>query len=193
MTLGALFILASLMLTAYNLYEENRAEKEALDALSKIDLASFEDDNAGIPDYILNPDMPMPTVIIDGKEYVGVLKIPEIGISLPVINECDSKNLKIAPCLYQGSAYLDNMIIAGHNYKTHMRYINTLKAGDKIFFTDMDKNVFEYQVVGTEIIDCTDIDTMVNGDDWDLTIFTCTYGGRKRVTVRAVKITEAGR
>ena len=29
-----------------------------------------------------------------------------------------------------------------------------------------------------------------DADDWDLTLFTCTLGGRSRVTVRAVKAEE---
>lgn len=186
MAIGAMLLLAALALTAYNLYDEKRAEKNALNALSQIDTACSEQGNAEIPDYVLNPDMSMPTVTVDGEEYVGVLKIPQIGLVLPVLNECDSQKLKIAPCRYQGTVYLGNMIIAGHNYKTHMKHIDTLEAGDKIFFTDTDKNIFEYEVVGTEIIDGTDVERMVSGDSWDLTLFTCTYDGRKRITVRAI-------
>ncbi len=186
MSVGALLLTAALVLTVCNLYDEKRAEKNALNALSQIDTAPSEQSNAEIPDYLLNPYMSMPTVIIDGEEYVGVLEIPAIGLALPVVSECDAKKLKIAPCRYQGSAYLDNMIIAGHNYKTHMKYIDTLEVGDKIFFTDTDKNMFTYEVIGTEIIDGTDIERMVSGDNWDLTLFTCTYDGRKRITVRAL-------
>lgn len=184
--LGAALILAALLLTAYNFYDEKRAEKNASDMLDKINAISSEENDGAVADYILNPDMAMPTVVIDGEEYVGVLSIPEIGIELPIMNECDSQKLKISPCRYSGTAYLGNMIIAGHNYRTHMRYINTLKAGDKIIFTDMDKNVFEYEVVATEIIDGYDVEGMLAEGAWDLTVFTCTYGGRKRMTVRAI-------
>lgn len=186
MAVGAFLLLTAFALTAYNLYDEKRAEKNAFNALSQIDTVPTEQNDAVIPDYVLNSDMPMPTVTVDGENYIGVLKIPEINLVLPVISECDAKKLKIAPCRYQGSVYLDNMIIAGHNYKTHMKYIDTLEVGDKIFFTDTDKNMFEYKVVGTEIIDGTDVERMVSGDHWDLSLFTCTYDGRKRITVRAV-------
>lgn len=188
MAVGAMLLLAALALTAYNLYDEKRAEKNALNALSQIDTASSEQSNTEIPDYVLNPDMSMPTVTVNGEEYVGVLKIPEINLVLPVLDECDTKNLKKAPCRYQGTAYLGNMIIAGHNYKTHMKHIDTLEAGDKIFFTDTDKNIFEYEVVGTEIIDGTDVERMVRSDSWNLTLFTCTYDGRKRITIRAASV-----
>ena len=33
-----------------------------------------------------------------------------------------------------------------------------------------------------------DVEKMVNGDSWDLTLFTCTYDGRKRITVRAISV-----
>lgn len=188
MAVGALLLLTALVLTVYNLYDEKRAGQNALNALGQIDTASLGQSNTEIPDYILNPEMPMPTVTVDGEEYVGVLKIPKIGLVLPVLNECDTRKLKIAPCRYQGSAYLDNMIIAGHNYKTHMKYIDTLEVGDKIFFTDTDKNMFEYEVVGTEIINGTDVEGMISGDNWDLSLFTCTYDGRKRITVRAISV-----
>lgn len=188
MAVGAMLLLAALALTAYNLYDEKRAEKNALNALSQIDTASSEQSNTEIPDYVLNPDMSMPTVSVDGEEYVGVLKIPEINLVLPVLIECDTQKLKTAPCRYQGTAYLGNMIIAGHNYKTHMKYIDSLEAGDKIFFTDTDKNIFEYEVVGTEIIDGTDVERMISGGSWNLTLFTCTYDGRKRITIRAASV-----
>ncbi len=188
MTVGALFLLSALALTAYNFYDEKRAEKNALNALGQIDTAAIEQSDTEIPDYILNPQMDMPVVMIDGEEYIGILKIPKINLVLPVINECDAAKLKIAPCRYQGTVYLGNMIIAGHNYKTHMKHIDTLEVGDNIFFTDTDKNMFEYEIVGTEIIDGTDVEKMVNGDSWDLTLFTCTYDGRKRITVRAASV-----
>ena len=37
--------------------------------------------------------------------------------------------LKVAPCRYRGSAYLDDLIIAAHNYDRHFGRINTLLPG----------------------------------------------------------------
>ena len=50
-------------------------------------------------------------------------------------------------------------------------------------FRDLDGNVWTYTVAGTEIIDGNDVERMEAGD-WDLTLFTCTYGGQERFTVR---------
>ena len=90
--------------------------------------------------------------------------------------------LKISPCRYTGSAYTNNLIIAAHNYKSHFRKLKHLHAGDIVTFMDMDRNVFHYEVVESEILKPTTIDKMESGD-WDLTLFTCTIGGRSRVVV----------
>ena len=65
----------------------------------------------------------------------------------------------------------------------------TLKAGDTITFTDVDGNVFTYQMVERETLLPASIEEMESGD-WDLTLFTCTVGGKSRVTVRFELISE---
>src|SRR5699024_11741520 len=54
------------------------------------------------------------------------------------------------PCRYVGSAYLDNLIIAGHNYWGHFGALHRLLAGDKIQFTDAAGNQFSYVVSRVE-------------------------------------------
>ena len=117
------------------------------------------------------------------REYVGVLRIPKLGLELPVMSSWSYPKLKKAPCRYAGTAYLHNMVIAAHNYPQFFRNIDQLEPGDSVTFTDMDGNVFTYEVTGHEIIQPTEIDRMVNGD-WDLTFFRCTYAARARYAVR---------
>ena len=49
-------------------------------------------------------------------------------------------------------------------------------------FTDVYGNITEYVVVGKDILDPSAVDAMTAGD-FDLTLFTCTYGGSNRVTI----------
>ncbi|EJX03858.1 Peptidase C60, sortase A and B [gut metagenome] len=114
------------------------------------------------------------------------MEIPALELSLPIISEWNDIRLKQAPCRYQGSVYLDNLIIAGHNYKKHFGGLKNLQTGDTITFTDMDEHCFSYTVTAVEELDRTAIEAMKSGD-WDLTLFTCTIGGKKRVTVRCEK------
>lgn len=132
--------------------------------------------------------MDMPLETINGIDYIGVLKIPALELELPVISEWNYSNLKTAPCRYRGSAYLNNLIICGHNYPSHFGKLKNLREGDRITFTDMDGNIFTYKMVERETLMPTSIDAMENGD-WDLTLFTCTVDGQSRVIIRFELIT----
>ena len=100
--------------------------------------------------------------------------------------------LRIAPCRYAGSAYQGNLILSAHNYSSHFGQIGTLQAGDRVTFTDVDGNVFLYSVAKIQILQPGDVEEMLSGG-WALTLFTCTLGGRTRVTVRCEEAADAGR
>ena len=194
--LGLLLLLAALLLTAYNLWRDAMAStsvdfvlEHLTPALSSRQAAlpalpSGEDlEEAFIPDYVLNPEMAMPEETIDGQNYIGVLDIPALELSLPIISEWSYDALQIAPCRYSGSAYLDNLVIAGHNYRSHFASLPQLQPGDSVTFTDMDGNVFSYEVSSLETLSPYAVSDMTSGD-WDLTLFTCTVGGQSRLAIR---------
>lgn len=184
MTVGLLMIIAALFLTSYNLWDERRANASAAGVLEQITLPSLDEE--ATPDYLLNPSMEMPTKTIDGFSYIGVLDIPALDISLPIMADWSYPKLKIAPNRYLGSVYTDDMIIAGHNYRNHFGSLKVLSYGDKISFTDMDGNIFDYKVVDVQELKATDVQLMEDGD-WDLTLFTCTLGGERRTTIRTMR------
>ncbi len=194
--LGLLLLLAALGLTAYNLWRDAMASisvdfvlEHLTPALSSRQAAlpalpSGEDlEEAFIPDYVLNPEMAMPEETIDGRNYIGVLDIPALDLSFPIISGWSYDALQIAPCRYSGSAYLDNLVIAGHNYRSHFASLPQLQPGDSVTFTDMDGNVFSYEVSSLETLSPYAISDMTSGD-WDLTLFTCTVGGQSRLAIR---------
>lgn len=194
---GLLLIAAALALAAYNVIDAQRAARsaaQALEALSQTTAASAaepEDASADdAPAYLADPEMPMPTVSFDGNDYIGRVDIPSLGLSLPVISEWSYPRLKIAPCRYTGSAYLDNLIIAAHNYSSHFGNLNRLNNGDTVTFTDVDGNQFTYAVSLIEDLPGTAIEEMQAGE-WDLTLFTCTLGGRSRITVRCERTADS--
>ena len=194
---GLLLIAAALALAAYNVIDAQRAARsaaQALEALSQttaVSAAEPEEASADdAPAYLADPEMPMPTVSFDGNDYIGRVDIPSLGLSLPVISEWSYPRLKIAPCRYTGSAYLDNLIIAAHNYSSHFGNLNRLNNGDTVTFTDVDGNQFTYAVSLIEDLPGTAIEEMQAGE-WDLTLFTCTLGGRSRVTVRCERTADS--
>ena len=130
--------------------------------------------------------MTMPTVDADGHKYVGFLEIPAISRILPVMDTWSYPNLKISPCRFVGTVYAHDMIVCAHNYDRHFGLIKTLKEGDRVSFTDVYGDRFNYEVSEVTILQPTDVEEMKDPDDWDLSLFTCTIGGATRVTVRCV-------
>lgn len=192
-TIGLVLIGAAFLLAAYNIYENIAAERRAEQVLNEM-RGQFSDGNSldalssdGRPMYEKYPEMEMPLVEIDGVYYIGILEIPAIDIVLPVRGEFSYKGLKTAPCRYDGSVYLDNMIIAAHNFSSHFGRLKSLNLGDRVSFTDSDGNTFLYEVSDIMQINGADIEAMKDGE-WDMTLFTCTIDGRSRVAVRLLKI-----
>lgn len=193
---GLLLIAAALLLTVYNIRESDRAGAESEEMVVRMESLTADlperletEKKELVPEYKKNPEMEMPTVEVNGQECVGMIEIPALGLKLPVISEWSDAKLKKAPCRYSGSAYLKNMIIAGHNYRTHFSGIKRLNPGDSVVFTDADGNIFSYEVAEIETVGGYDIEKMEAGD-WDLTLFTCTNKGKARAAVRCREIEE---
>lgn len=189
--LGIVSLLGAVSLFFYNRVEATEAGKASETVLQKI-----ENEYDVIPEHTvvmpeLYPDKEMKSVEVDGNEYIGYVTIPSVGISLPIMKDWSYEGLKISPCRFSGSLYTDDMIIAGHNYITHFGPIESVLSGDEVTITDMENNVWRYEVLGIEVIDGTDIEGMMSKseeDDWDLTLFTCTMSGTSRYAVRCARV-----
>lgn len=191
--LGLLLLAAALFLAAYNRNESYQAQRqsdvvleemsEALEQTVPAQTVPRQTEPPELPEAMEEPQREMPVRTIHGRDYIGVLTIPALELELPVLSQWDYTNLRIAPCRYEGSVYNGSLILCAHNYSSHFGRLKNLREGDTVQFTDMDDNVYTYQVVGLETLSPTDVEGMESGD-WDLTLFTCTVGGQSRVTVR---------
>ena len=188
MALGTALLIAALSLFLWNQREARRAAAAAEEILPHL-IEQIEPAGAA-PTLEEEPQSrDMTAVEIDGYEYIGYLSIPVLGLELPVMSEWDYTRLKTAPCRYTGSVFTGDLVIAAHNYVRHFGSLKTLSAGDAVYFTDMDGSVFTYEVSALEILSPTAIEEMTAGE-YDLTLFTCTYGGKSRVTVRCDRTAE---
>lgn len=181
MTLGVLCIVFSMGLLVYNNRESQIARDNAVVIMDTIRIAiAQEEQQTTLADPF---DEEMKIKEIDGYGYIGYLSVPALDLDLPVMSEWDYGRLKIAPCRYYGSTKTDNLVIAAHNYKFHFGYLGHLKPGDAVIFTDMESAVRTYKVDSVELLMPNDADKVKDSGD-DLILYTCTYGGEKRVTVR---------
>lgn len=186
MVLGTALVLAALYLFLWNRQEDRQAGESAENILPQIIEEIQEPDTVTKTEEPSWPDPydpAMTEVEIDGYAYVGYLSIPAIELELPVMSEWDYPRLKIAPCRYTGSTKTGDFVIAGHNYSRHFGPLSRLSEGDQVIFTDMDGEIWVYEVAAVEVLAPTAIEDMT-ASGYDLTLFTCTYGGQSRVTVR---------
>ena len=123
-----------------------------------------------------------------GYEMVGIVRVPSLGLKLPVLDSWNYDLLQIAPCRYSGSVDGGNLILLGHNYKRHFAPLKKIKLGEVVEFCDVNATVTRYEVVATEVLQKTELERLT-ASDHDLTLFTCTNGGYSRFVVRCQRIT----
>lgn len=193
LALGLALMLAAACLTAFNLREAQSARsassqvtKQLVAAIEETALSSSVVSGAVESARPLSTDV-MSTIAIDGREYVGFLRVPELGLELPVLAEWSYSGLRVAPCRYAGSVYAGNMVVAAHNYASHFGGLRGLSYGDEVSFVDVLGNVFTYRVASVEQLDPYAVEDMTESE-YPLTLFTCTLGGANRVTVRCEEV-----
>lgn len=208
LVLGTVFLLGALGLFLYNQHEAGNAEKAAVQVMPQL-LAKIEAQQTEPP--TLQPDAPsndpqmppeeapapepdpdpepqspvlpqMTETEIDGHSYIGYISIPVLNLELPIMADWDYNRLKTAPCRYTGSIYTSDLVLMGHNYTRHFGPLRRLSPGDSVLFVDMNGITTTYAVVALDILNPTAVEEMTAGD-FDLTLFTCTYGGQTRLTV----------
>ena len=203
--IGLVLLALALTLGVYNLYGEWRALQAVRETMRYLEYylvdSVMHEDSEDIKTRAgksmdANPDVKtswdrkqeraekdMPAVTVEDRDYIGIIAIPGYELELPVISEWSYSALKSAPCRYAGSAYAGDLVIAGHNYRAHFACLPELKEGEQVVFTDMEGNVFIYEVTGQEILNAEAVEEVKRGD-WDLTLFTCTGDGSRRIVVR---------
>ncbi len=199
MIIGTLFVCGAVFLVLYNVWDSNRAGEEssrifrALEEVMRNRENKEEEPLFPLRDPLIVEEVipEMPVEEIDGYRYIGVLEIPGLDLSLPVMEEWDETRLKISPCRYAGSYYTDDLVICGHNYAAHFSPIKWIDIGERVIFRAVDGIEYPYIVTNREVLRPVQVEDMIeSGADWDLTMFTCTTGGQTRCAVRCEYIKE---
>ena len=107
---------------------------------------------------------------------------------LPVQSDWSLEKLKKSPCRYSGSINDGSLIICAHNYQSHFGNLKYAKTGDRVYFTDVAGLTYSYEISAIEQLDGYDSERMKENTGWDMTLFTCTYSGRQRITARLTRV-----
>lgn len=115
------------------------------------------------------------TYVKDGREYLGTLKIPTLGLSVKVYQGTDADALrKGAGHFASTSIWEGNVAIAGHNrgVNNHFGKIHTLDIGDTIKLTTQ-LGTRSYEVYSVSKIGVDDTSVLNDSTENIITLVTC--------------------
>ena len=175
---GSVLIIGALALAGFNVWTDMQASVKSSEILNQLDFGE-----TSVTAVMDAGDNELQETEAGGIWCIGALEIPSLSIQLPVAEDWDEHTSRIAPCRYSGSPGGGDLIIAGHNYRSHFAKLRQISIGADVYFTDLSGSTYAYRAVAVETVDGKDIEGMQSGD-WDLTLFTCNFSGQARIAVR---------
>ena len=129
----------------------------------------------------------MNSSVMPEKEYmgyamIGSLRVPSVGIELPILSSWDYDLLNVTACRYSGSIATGDLILLGHNYKSHLGPLRNVQIGDLLEFESVNGVTYRYVVAQVEQLHKSEGERL--SADYALSVFTCTLGGNHRIVVR---------
>lgn len=195
MIFAVLMLASAGILSLYNSSEDTRVEEDNLETVTQLEnILEKQNDNQNnvqnsektenTENSAISLSNNKTSINIKGNNYIGIIYIPILNnLALPVIEDCTINNLKVSVCRYSGNTNENNLVIAGHNYKSSFGKLSRLNIGNLVYFKDVNGNVYKYHCKAIETLSPKSVNEMITGD-WDLTLFTCTYNGANRIAYR---------
>ncbi len=148
---GCLLITGSLAMVIWRQYSVSIAQTSNEDAVEIITQLIPQPENAVIEN---RSDNTMPSLSVDGIDYIGLLEIPVFSRVLPVRAWYGSGS----PYRYSGSAYDGSLVVWATTQKGQFDFYRDMCVNDLLYFTDMTGDRFSYQV--QDIVYTADFDNM---------------------------------
>lgn len=194
---GMLLVLAGLALVgaALTIHLLQRQQESLAGQSAQVLLQQLELDRTPLPtqanvesqpEATEGTDTAMPEKEYMGYSMIGSVRVPSVGIHLPVLSTWDEELLKLAPCRYSGSLPGGSMVIMGHNYRSHFTPLHSVSLGDEVIFEDVEGTVYRYRIAKIETIHRSRGDLLAS--HYPLTLFTCTPGGLERLVIRCEQL-----
>ena len=123
-------------------------------------------------------------------EVIAILEIEGLDIRYPVVEGCSATNLNYAIGHMSETANVGekgNCVLAGHNgsrYGEFFTHLNQVKKGDVVTLLDREAVLHRYEVKDYLVVGPYDNSIRTQGEDEELTLFTCAEKGTKRFVVK---------
>ena len=131
---GAVLLAAAIGLSLLRSWREAKQRETLSEAVQKMQ-ELLSEPAAGVPEGRSGEDMPR--LEINGRDYIGLLELPERGIVLPVAADWDTGLFSFRPARYSGTLYGGTLFIGGSYSDICFAFVGQLDAGDRVSFTDV--------------------------------------------------------
>lgn len=131
-----------------------------------------------------NKEIHVDTIIINGLPYIGIININSVNISLPIHENWTDEKLDTSPCVYKGTLEGGDLIVGSHNAKSQFGPITRLDLGAEATISDANGKVYTYVLKEYMVISETEVRTLENIKNYELTLFTCDLDSSKRIVQR---------
>lgn len=128
------------------------------------------------------------TVNLSGYEVTGILQIPDLNQSWPIIASGDPAATAKIPSIYGGNPASGDLVIADGADNQQFSGLKDLPDGSKVVFTDISGHEYRYQVATVETVPSGKLSAISrHRERWDAAIITPNFSGRSQIVTRLVK------
>lgn len=129
----------------------------------------------------------------NGKKYefVGIVKIPKLNITYPILSKTTDELMKVAPCKFHGANpnEVGNLCIIAHNYRRKGVFFSDvpeLVPGDIVEIQDLSQRTIQYEVYDVHTVMPNNVEdtTQKTNGKREVTLITCTDDSKQRFIVR---------
>lgn len=137
------------------------------------------------------PDSASPyleTANLSGYEVTGILQIPDLNRSWPIIASGDAAKTAKIPSIYGGNPASGDLVIADGADNQQFSGLKDLPDGSKVIFTDISGREYRYQIATVETVPSSKLSAISrHRERWDAAIITPNFSGRSQIVTRLVK------
>lgn len=194
-----LSIIAILIFSSFYLFYKislNKQEKFSNSLMENYKIMKLYSNNSNIDTSFNNANS---KDVYQDNFIVGVIEIPLLHLSYPLLSEFSDELLKFSPCIFYGNMpdndlnndMNNNLCIAGHNYDNDKFFskISLLKNNDEILIYNNDGDRFLYSVFKNYEVKENDLSPIYKklSSSSELTLITCNNFNNNRIIIKARK------
>lgn len=130
--------------------------------------------------------------IFSEGDVIAILEIASLGIRYPVVEGATSANLNVGIAHLPETAGIGqtgNCVLAGHNGSRHgtfFTHLSEIQKGDEVSLMNESGENFRYEVTDFYVVGPCDNSIKDQGEEKELTLFTCANKGSMRFVVKCI-------